>query len=297
MDELQALDLTGLSEDALLAYWRDLEKLRRRLPTLDHALILEGEGRGLPEMHHVRGMGQLLRGLLRLDPHEATGRVRAAEAAGGRRAMTGEPLPAIYPAVAAAQAAGSISERHARVVVDTIEKLPDAVQAEHGTQTETDLVEFAGRFDPVQLGKLALRISAYLDPDGRLKDVDYRERHRELTARARPDGSGTLSGELTAEAMELLLLHFDALAAPQPEVDGVKDPRSAGQRRHDALLEALKLNVRAQQLPSVAGVSATIVMTMTTEHYETGTAWRAPPTTPSSPPARRCAGPAATTGS
>ncbi len=270
VDELQGLELTGLNEEQLLGYWRELERLRRRLPTLDHALILEGEGRGLPDTHHVRGMGQLLRGLLRLDPHEAAGRVRAAEAGGARRAMTGQALPAIYPAVAAAQAAGTISERHARVVVDTIDKLPDAVQAVEGARVESDLVGYAGQFDPVQLGKLALRISAYLDPDGRLKDVDYRAKHRDLTTRARPDGSGTLTGELTAEAMELLLLHFDALAAPQPEVDGVKDPRSAGQRRHDALLEALKLNVRAQQLPSVAGVSATIVMTMSQEAYETG---------------------------
>jgi Domain of unknown function (DUF222) len=51
-------------------------------------------------------------------------------------------------------------------------------------------------------------------------------------------------------------------------VDGVKDPRTAGQRRHDAVLEALKLNVRAQQLPSVAGVTATIVLTMTAEDFE-----------------------------
>jgi hypothetical protein len=50
----------------------------------------------------------------------------------------------------------------------------------------------------------------------------------------------------------------------------VKDPRTAGQRRHDALLEALKLNVRAQQLPTVAGVTAIIVMTMTQQAYETG---------------------------
>ncbi len=270
VDELQALDLTGLNEEQLLGYWRELERLRRRLPTLDHALILEAEGRGLPDTHHVRGMSQLLRGLLRLDPHEAAGRVRAAEAGGARRAMTGQALPAIYPAVAAAQAAGSISERHARVVVDTIEKLPDGVRAEHGTQTETDLVEFAGRFDPVQLGKLALRISAYLDPDGRLKDVDYRERHRDLTLHTRPDGSSHGKVEFTAELTELLRLHFDAFAAPKPAVDGVKDPRTAGQRRHDALLEALKLNVRAQQLPTVAGVTATIVMTMTQQAYETG---------------------------
>jgi hypothetical protein len=135
---------------------------------------------------------------------------------------------------------------------------------------EADLVGHAQSFDPQSLGKLAQRVSAWLDPDGVLKDVAYRDKIRELGLQVRPDGSSHGQGEFTAELTELLLLHFDAFAAPKPELDGVKDPRSAGQRRHDALLEALKLNVRAQQLPSVAGVTATIMMTMTQEQYLTG---------------------------
>ncbi len=207
------------------------------------------QGRGLPETVQVRSVAQLLRGLLRLDPAEAAGRVRAAEAAGPRRTLTGEPLPAIFPAVAAAQAAGEISERQARVVVATVDKLPDAAQAEHGRAIEAQLVGYCAQFDPVNLAKLAERILAHHDPDGRLEEVEHRERHRDLTLQQRVDGSSKLSGELTAEATELLLLHIDAFARPKPEVDGVKDPRTAGQRRHDALLEALKLNLRARVLP------------------------------------------------
>ena len=270
IDQLQAVDLAPLSEDELLGYWREVERLRRRLPTLDHALLLEAERRGLPQTHQVRSTGQFLRGLLRLDPGEAAGRVRAAQATGARRTLTGEPLPPAYPAVAAAQAAGVISERHARLIVDTVDKLPDPVRDEHGARVEADLVGFAETFDPRPLASIAQRISAHLDPDGRLTDVDHRHRQREVTVRQRVDGSGQLSGELTAELTELLLVHFDALAAPKPETDGVKDPRTAGQRRHDALLEALQLNLRAQQLPTVAGVTASIVVTMTQEQYETG---------------------------
>jgi Domain of unknown function (DUF222) len=187
----------------------------RRLPSLDHRLILEGQGRGLPERHVVRGMSQFLRGLLRVDPHEAAGRVRAAEAAGVRRALTGEPLPPVFPAIAAAQAAGEISERHARVIRETIDKLPEQVQAVDGAQAEADLVGYAGLFDPVQLGKLALRISAYLDPDGRFKDVDYRDKHRELTLHVRADGSSQGKFEFTAELTEYLLLHFRRPRHPQ----------------------------------------------------------------------------------
>jgi hypothetical protein len=268
LDRLDALDQTSLSDDVLLDYGREKERLRRRLAVSDHAFVLEVEARALPSEVFVRSPAQFLRGLLRLDPHEANQRVQAAHAFGSRRAMTGEPLPAVFPEVAAAQAAGEISGKQAKLIVDTIEKLPDGVQAEYGEQIERDLVGYAHDFDPHRLAKLAQRIGACYDPDGKLEDVEHRQKHRELSIIQRPDGSSTIKGEATAELTELLLLHMDAFARPKPEVDGVKDPRSAGQRRHDALLEGLKLNVRAQQLPTVAGVTATIVLTMTAEDFE-----------------------------
>lgn len=268
LDALHAYEPMGLSDDSLLAYWREFERLRRRLPSVEHGLVLEAEARGLPETYQARSTATFLRGLLRLDPSEASSRVKAAHAAGPRRRLTGEAMPAIYPVLAAAQAAGQISERQARVVVDTIEKLPDEVRGEHGEQIERDLVQFAEQFDAINLAKLAERISAYYDPDGRLKDVDYREKHRSLIVQQRVDGSSRTVIEATAELTELLLTHLDALAKPHPEADGVKDPRTAEQRRHDAVLEALKLNLRAQQLPAVGGVTATIVMTMTVDEFE-----------------------------
>jgi hypothetical protein len=268
VDGLLGADLTRLPESDLLDLVRDTERLRRRLAAVGHAQVLEIERRGLPAAQQIRTLGQFLRGLLRLDPGEAAGRVRAAEAAGKRRTLTGELLAPIYRAVSTAQADGTISERHARVVVDTIEKLPDEVQPEHGAQLETELVGYCGQFDPGQVAKLGIRIAAYYDPDGRLKDVDYRAQHRDLTVRQRSDGSCSFTGEGTAELTELLLLTLDAFGKPTPEVDGVKDPRTAGQRRHDALLQALKLNVRARALPSVAGVTATVVLTMSAEDFE-----------------------------
>lgn len=82
LDELADLDLTGSSDDGLLDYWRELERVRRRLPSVEHGLVLEAQGRSLPETLQVRSVARLLRRLLRLDPGEATARVRAAEAAG-----------------------------------------------------------------------------------------------------------------------------------------------------------------------------------------------------------------------
>ncbi len=271
VDELLAADLTAGSDDDLLETFRSLEALRRRLAAVDHALILEAEARQLPATLSVRNMTGFLRTLLRLDPREAAGRVRAAEAAGPRRTLTGEPLPPIFSAVAAAQAAGDISARHAAIITATVDTLPDDVQHEHGSAIEADLVAHARRFDPDGLARLARRLLFYYDQDGPGPDNDeHRQKHRDLTLTQRPDGSSHGTFEATAELTELLLTHFDALAAPKPETEGVKDPRTPGQRRHDALLQALKLVLRAQQLPSIHGVIATIVVTMTAEQYTTG---------------------------
>lgn len=249
--------------------WRELERLARRLPTVEHKLVIESERRGLPQQAGCRSTGQFLRGLLRIDPVEAHARVNAAFAAGSVRTVTGEPLEPAYPVLAAAQAEGTVSPRHARVVAKAIEGLPDQIRYEHEQRVERDLVAYAGSFDPSSLGKLARHMQDCLDPDGTLDDAERRQRDRGLTLHRRADGSGTLNGELTAECAERLEVVFDALAAPKPAADGTLDPRSATQRRHDAVLDALAYVQRSGQLPKTGGVAATIVVTMTAEQYAT----------------------------
>ena len=50
----------------------------------------------------------------------------------------------------------------------------------------------------------------------------------------------------------------------------MKDPRTAGQRRHDGLLDALLLTLRAEQLPTCNGVTTTILLTLTADQAATG---------------------------
>ncbi len=59
-------------------------------------------------------------------------------------------------------------------------------------------------------------------------------------------------------------------AAPAPATDGVQDARTLWQRQHDGLVNALEATQRCADLPTHNGVSATIVLTMTTEQYVTG---------------------------
>jgi hypothetical protein len=92
-----------------------------------------------------------------------------------------------------------------------------------------------------------------------------------VTLRRRADGSGRLEGECTPELAEHLDVVFDALAGPKPAQDGAQDPRTAAQRRHDALLDAFTYLARTDALPNTGGVQATIVLTMSEQSYLTGT--------------------------
>ncbi len=49
VDDLLRLDLTGLGDEAMLDFWRELERLRRRIPAVEHGLVLEAQTRGLPD--------------------------------------------------------------------------------------------------------------------------------------------------------------------------------------------------------------------------------------------------------
>ena len=262
--------LIALSDEALLAAWTDLEVRRRKLAAEEHVLIAEVMARGLAQARGVRSTAALGVQLLRIGPGDARARVRAAEDLGPRRGLTGESLEPIYPVAAAAQSEGAISAAHARIVVDTVEKLPDAVRVEHEERVERDLVDLARRFDPNALAKAARHVTELLDPDGLLKDLDYRHRVRHLDFHRRSDGSAHIEGELDVECAEVLATVLQCLGAPKPAVDGTPDPRTAGQRRHDALLDGLKLVLRARLMPTTAGVTTTVLVIADPDALATG---------------------------
>jgi hypothetical protein len=270
LDRLATLPLDSYTDSEVLALWRELEDRRRRLAPIDHQLIAQVESRRIAATVGERNTTTLARRVLRVGAGEAKARVSAAEALGPRSSLLGERLEPIYPTLAAAQAAGTVSEAAARLIVTTIEQLPDAVRAEVDRDVERSLTEHAKTLDLDQLRTLTRHVAALLDPDGLLTLETQRQRQREVSLSVRADGSGRLSGDCTAELTEWLRTVFDTLAKPKPAADGAKDPRTAPQRRHDALLDALKLTARAEQLPDCGGITSTLLLSMTSEAFATG---------------------------
>jgi hypothetical protein len=271
VDVFQNIDLTRTTDPDLLAVHREFERLRRRLDPAEYRLIVEENHRKLPDEYGFASTGRFLRHLLTIDPSEASARGRAADAAGPRTALTGEQLAPVFEAVAAAQLTGAISQRHALLIEKTIDDLPDAVQAVEGEQAERDLVRYASQFDPRQLSVLARRMSNCLNPDGVFTEPADQQRRRDVTMQMRADGGSRWEADATPELTQRMLAYFDTHAAPRPaDSDGVKDSRTAGQRRHDALLDLFESAQRSDDAPSNNGVSMTIVVNMTIEQYLSG---------------------------
>jgi len=271
VDALIALDLTRLSRDELLELLRGVETQHRRLPVVDHALIAELDHRGAAGELMARDTASLLRDVLRVAPSEATARCQAAVDLGPGRSLSGQPRPPLLPAVAAAQADGSISPEHARVIAKTVSELPKDVECEHGAAVEARLVAEAQRFDPSVLATLARRVVALLNPDGVLADDVEHDRRRHATLSGNRDGSGELRAHLTPTALAQWQAVLDPLAAPKPSDADGPDPRSPGQRMHDALADAAHKLLASNDLPPSGGVPATVLLTLTLDQLETRT--------------------------
>jgi hypothetical protein len=79
-------------------------------------------------------------------------------------------------------------------------------------------------------------------------------RRRELRLSDTGDGSTRLSGRLDAESAAMVRAALDPLAAPNPAADGTQDPRTAGQRTADALVELARRACTTGRLPAGHGI-------------------------------------------
>jgi hypothetical protein len=267
---LTAQPPVAMTDDELLGALREHERVDRVREYERHALVAELHARGLAGPYGCRSTAVFLSHLLRIRHGDARARVEAAENLGPRRNILGEPLEPVYPRAARAQADGAISGAHAKIVIDTVEKLPDTLRADLEDAVEEQLVAAARTLDPRQLALVAERVLTHVDPDGKLENVEERHRRRRFDFQRRADGSGFGSFEADLELAELLATVFAALGKPVPDPDGRHDARTSAQRNHDALRDALQAALRSEALPSTAGVTTTVVIVGTAEQFASG---------------------------
>ncbi|WP_338181150.1 DUF222 domain-containing protein, partial [Jatrophihabitans sp.] len=263
VDALLALGLSRLSATQLTGLLAALEPQAGRLASVQRNVVGEIDTRGVAEEFGCASPGQLLHDQLLIDHVEARARVRAARSFSQRRTLTGEELEPVVPLVAAALAAGEVSLAHGTVIAELLDRLPGEIEAVHGIAVQEFLLEQSRLVDPKTLRQLAVRIEATLDPDGRADRERDLERRRFFRLVAHADGSSTAAGRLTPEATVVWRTVLDDLAAPAPAEDGVRDPRTPGQRVHDGLLDAGLRLLRSGELPDAGGTPVSIAVTIT----------------------------------
>ena len=169
---------------------------------------------------------------------------------------------------------GLFSFDHARVIAETVEALPEDLRARFEVPVEERLVVHAPELNPLELQKLAGRITTLLDEDGPEPKGETQYRRRGLRFTVLPDGSSIINGRLTAAATAAWSVILAALAKQRNvEVDEDdqlihgddqlgKDTRTESQGLHDAAEEAGQLLLETGKLPDHAGLKADLIVTI-----------------------------------
>ena len=241
VDEMLAVagEAWRLTESELVKGIAALEAQAARLDAARLAFTAEVDRRGMAAGGSgATGTAAWLRGLLRLTPGEATGRVSLGSWLDGEGAVTKTAL-----------SDGALSARHASVICRTMARLHPAVDPETRAEAQGVLVDQARRLDPDQLARAARYLRHRLDPESgeRLAREEDRQAERcDFTVSLDSDGGSHLRGYLDPVSTATLLSGLDPLSAPRPAAEGGYDTRSPGLRRAQALIQLVE---RAMAIP------------------------------------------------
>ncbi len=127
---------------------------------------------------------------------------------------------------------------------------------------EALLTDQAKVLAPEDLRILTARVVDAIDPDGTVPNDQLNEDRRYFHVRAARDGAYVGDFRLTGSAGAKLKTLIDPLAKPRRDQAGEIDPRTYGQRQHDALEDLCDRQLRAGDVPDAGGIPATVIVTI-----------------------------------
>lgn len=298
----------AMTDAAAIALTRISESLGRRADALRVAVAAELDDRSRSERGEARlsaqlgcaSSAELIARLAGVTTSTARDRIRAAGIISTSTGLTGDTLPAPFPAIRAAFTEGRIGLDTVAAIAGALGPLaarchPDALAA-----AETELVEAAagtgeGMAPPCTPDETRMQAKVWalvLDPDGTLPDYERAMRRRALTLGRTRDGLIPIHGALLPDVAEQLSRLFDAHLSPRvddrtPDPLGVgaargphfeirddpgcvvpHDPRSRAQKQHDVLASVLGVAARAADSPSIGGAPPTLLVTIAASDLE-----------------------------
>ncbi|MEZ0363479.1 13E12 repeat family protein [Mycobacterium sp. pUA109] len=233
---------------------------------------------------------------LRITRGEVRRRFRLAARICARRSLTGPPLPAQLPDVAAAVAAGHLGDDHISEIIKALDHLPAKTTAAERDAAQHRLVGYAQKQDSQFVAIAGLKIAECINPDGDFTDDD-RARRRSLTlGRQGPDGMSRLTGCLDPETRAYLEAICAAVRPGHRRPDHTPDQqqpdpaqpdlRSRPQRDHDALKLALRHAIESGKIGTHRGVPVTVIAMAKLADLEQALHAMTDPDVPMPPPAR-----------
>ena len=228
----------------------------QQLTAVTAHLIWQAQAQGLPKAHGATSTTVWLRQHLRVSPGTANQLVALADTLHAR------------PVLDTALCAGGISAEHATTIAGTLTNLPPDLGREITHQAETKLVEQAGVFDAVTLGKLGGRILDHVAPEvAEDREAEFLDRqeaqaHHKRGFTLSPLGNGQvrLSGYLDTSGAAAVTAALNPLCHPRHDPAGARTP---AQRRADALVDVCTGALRdGTDLPGHGGDPAQVVVTI-----------------------------------
>jgi hypothetical protein len=247
--------------------------------------------------HGCRNTRELVQRATRVSGRTASEIVAVAQSVQQQVALsTGEVLPAEFPGMRAALAAGQVGVEGVLAVTGSFRGCQTGRAGILAADTELAAAacgEGADAAPPAsadELRALALVWAAYLDQDGTEPEDTRALRKRSMTiGRRGEDGLVPLRGRLLPEVAAQLQLGFDSVLNPRvggaPSPDGpcftegddedgpvasAADPRSHTQKLHDAFAVLLTAAAASGSLPTLGGAAPTLVVTVRQEDLVAG---------------------------
>jgi hypothetical protein len=260
-----------------------------------------------------RGMNEMLRRAALVDASVAARIIRAVEAVQRETSLvSGERMPARWPAMREALLDGAVGVAGLLAAVAPVERGRDRITIEQRRWADANLAAFARgdelpgeegddrgqapRASAEDLKQFASALAVALDPDGAEPTDHQAQARRSITIGRLRDGVHPVRGNLTPEVAAQWQLIEDAYNNPKvggaPDAGvrstldtddaddpfntdprNVIDPRTAAQKRHDALAAALGIAARHSEMPSLGGAAPTLVVHVDAADFAAGTGW------------------------
>lgn len=224
-------------------------------------LRIEASAQDLADQDCARDVGAVLVAAGLDDPRHAHGEVKLAVALEGH-----EP-------VRAALAEGRFTVAHAQAIVQSLDALPDDVDAEMIAKAESQLCAWAEEFTPRDVRRLGQHIVSVIDPEaGEAAEARALERleadsQRKATLSIKPRGDGMtqIYGLVPDAVGARLVTVLESFAQPRKtalEAEGKTRPRN---RLLAEALESLLERIDPDILPAHGGDATTVIVTVPLE--------------------------------